>query len=222
MSRGFTLVEVVIVVSIMALCAGVMIPSIGNLSRADLRKAASGLGVTVRSCYDDAALGGLTYRLKIAVGGQKMAVESTEQTLRFDEHNNVLAQAAAAGEDDPLAQLQGQDQAPTDAAAATQPPPGVLGALGNINKLSEQAAETAFTKQGTFVLAGSVKVLDVWTEGLGSVLTEGETYLYFFPNGYTQEAYIHLEDAHKRTFTVMVAGLTGRATLQSGYIEAPK
>ncbi|RYF08245.1 MAG: hypothetical protein EOO40_07950 [Deltaproteobacteria bacterium] len=150
-----------------------------------------------------------------------MLIEATEQALRFDDKNNVLLEAA---DDDPLQGLQlGGLSAPDKPAGSETPePPGVLDALSSLNHVSQRAAETTFTKEGSFTLAGSVKVLDVWTEGLGTALTEGETYLYFSPNGYTQEAFIHLEDAEKRTFTVEISGLTGRSRIASGYVEAPQ
>lgn len=65
-----------------------------------------------------------------------------------------------------------------------------------------------------------MRVLSVWTEGMDKPTDSGDAYIYFFPNGYTQESIIHLQDDDKRVISVKVSALTGTATVVDGYVEA--
>ncbi len=226
-AAGFTLVEVGITLVIIALAAGVIVPALGNVSRADLRRAASGLAATLRACYDNAALEGITYRLTLTPGKRSMLVESTEAAIVFNPQGGAVATAPAAeaAADDPL---DGLLAAGGGAAAAAEKPLGpapssALAGLAGINKLSEQAARSDFHKVGSFTMPAHVEVLDVWTEGMATSSKAGEAYyLYFFAGGYTQDAIINLQDGEHRIFGLRIAPFTGRSTITPGYVEAPQ
>ena len=65
-----------------------------------------------------------------------------------------------------------------------------LTALFGINKLATKTnAKAGFKEEGKVPLGDNVHVLDVWTEGMDQPTADGEVYLLFFPNGYTQEAH---------------------------------
>ena len=57
---------------------------------------------------------------------------------------------------------------------------------------------------------------------MGDVTAEGEASLYFFPNGFTQDALIHVENEGGQVFTVKVAALTGKTRVYAEYIEVEK
>jgi hypothetical protein len=240
-------VEVCITVAILALAAGVVIPGLNSLSRAELRKAARTLATMVRATYDDAALTGETYRMVFNVGKARQAppgkggvesppkpaieIQASQASLMYDDKAGAFVDAAAEVESlNSLGGPPGEDPDEAEkrrAAAQDKPsePPKVseaVGALFGINKLASRAAQAGFTPKGRVGLSDEVRVLDVWTEGMDQPVTDGEVYLMFFPHGYTQDAVIHLEDAERRVFTVRVSALTGRAQVEEGYVEVPK
>jgi prepilin-type N-terminal cleavage/methylation domain-containing protein len=229
--RGFTLVEMGITVAIMALSAAVVIPAMNNISRADLRKAASGLASTIRSCYDNAALEGQTYRLTLVPGSDHVTLEATSAAISFDQAGGAVA--AAQEQELSLGSLDLPGSTPDTSSADAdkkkaekEEGPGKntspLAGLSGINRLSEQAADTGLQKVGTYAFPNHVHLLDVWTDGMDAVQTDAEVYLYFFPNGYTQDAIIHLKDRDERVFSIRVAPLTGRCSIETGYLEPPK
>jgi prepilin-type N-terminal cleavage/methylation domain-containing protein len=229
--RGFTLVEMGITVAIMALAAAVVIPAMNNISRADLRKAASGLASTIRSCYDNAALEGQTYRLTLVPGSDHVTLEATSAAISFDQAGGAVAAAQEqemsldsldlpGGSADSAAAEAAKKKADGDKDQAKRASP--LAGLSGINRLSEQAADTGLQKVGTYAFPTHVRLLDVWTDGMDAVQTDAEVYLYFFPNGYTQDAIIHLKDRDERVFSIRVAPLTGRCSIETGYLEPPK
>ena len=227
------MVEVIVAVAIVALAAAVVVPAMNNLTRADLRKSASMMTAIVRQNYDMAALSGTTYRLVFSFGakGQVIKSQSTSEALHFDDKSGAFVTAAKL-EKEKYEQDRSADEAERAAAKSANSNddkdadagPSALSALFGVNKLARKAASEAdlFTDGTTYHLSSSVHILDVWTDGMDRVTSEGEVYLYFFPTGYTQDALIHLEDSDNRVFTVKVQPLTGKASVIASYVEVPK
>ncbi len=223
-ARGFSLVEVSITVAILALAAAVVVPAISNVSRAELREAAAKLSGTLRATYDEAALTGRPYRLVLSPGKSTVKVEAGEPAM----HSNTGGLAALTG-------LLGGPAAATesDDAAEVQPPPEIVAFFGghlddyDSDKGAAAGAEsdglTKYQKTDLdLTFDDSVKVLDVWIDGMQQPASEGTVYLPFFSNGYTQDAMIHLTNTEGHVFTVSVAALTGKTTITGEYVEVPK
>ncbi len=230
------MVEVCIALAIVALAAAVVIPAMNNMSRADLRSSASLTATVLRSAYAQSALTGLTHRLTFVPGKNTILMESTEETLHFDDKTGAMVSAA-----EDLAALNAVnspfDEDPNDAptpsskkskqdedeqAALDTAGSGPLAAMLGINKMAQRSAKTTYTKVDSWRFKGRVHVLDIWTDGMASAMTEGEAYIYFFTGGYTQEALIHLEDGERRVFTVKLQPLTGKSEILGEYVEVPK
>src|SRR5262245_26618313 len=75
------------------MAVAVVIPAVGNLSRADLRKDASMLAGTMRATYDAAALSGEHHRLVFELGQRVIHVEASPGTLRFGADSNALQES---------------------------------------------------------------------------------------------------------------------------------
>lgn len=223
-----TLIEICLAVALVAMAAGIAVPALGNFSRADLRQSASMLGQKVRESYTLAALGGGTWRMVMSPGSTTLRVERTDEEVRLEhgrgvglreDFSRLLAgsDGASYGQDPNAAAAQ---EALFGLSMAMGPGDLFAGAVGNSNRVAGPAFADAGIKPLT--LKGSVHVLDVWTDGMEAPATDGDAYLYIFPQGYTQNALIHLEDAQKRVFTVRVHALTGGCDIEAGYVEVAK
>ncbi|MDO8519704.1 MAG: hypothetical protein Q7T11_06035, partial [Deltaproteobacteria bacterium] len=83
------------------------------------------------------------------------------------------------------------------------------------------ASEEEIIKRVT--LPKSVKIQDVHTARDDLPLTAGQAYLYFFPNGFTEEAVIHLSNEEgTMSYSVLVSPLTGLSRIEKGYVELEK
>jgi type II secretory pathway pseudopilin PulG len=237
------LVEVIVTLAIVAISTAVVVPAIGNISRAQLRRTARGLSSTIRKSYDEAALSGQMQRIVFTVGpGHRsqlagpdapalppVRLEAAERALMFDDKGGAVL--AAAEQDDVLESMEAPplDGSATDAGPADKKgrkaaagSGGALQAMAGIHKLAQGDEEDNFKPKGAFALGDGVHVMDVWTEGMDQPMADGEASLFFFAHGYTQNASIHLEDANRNVFTVTVDALTGRTTVLDGYVERPK
>lgn len=227
-ARGFTLVEMTIVVAIFAIAASVMVMGTSNLTLADLRASASKLSGVVRSVYDEAALTGQTYRLLLDFDSKVIKVASTEQVLNLEPDSNVLAQASRVKSNlGAISALADEIAADMDLSGNRENmPPPALSALMGVNNLAgsnSMAADGGFTGERVVLeLDDDVKLMDVWIQGMDKPAAEGHVYLYFFPHGYTQDALIHLADTHGNVFTVKIYALTGHTRIIGEYVEPPK
>jgi general secretion pathway protein H len=66
----------------------------------------------------------------------------------------------------------------------------------------------------------SVKISAVWTQHQTEVYEAGTAYLYFFPNGQSERAYIYVSDDDS-DFTIIVNPMTGRAKVHPERIDVP-
>lgn len=227
-SRGFTLIEIVITVAVIALISAVVIPALSSLGVADVRRASGQLSGLIRSTYDDAVLQAETHRLVITIGAHEVTVEKASVPSSGP---NLLAFAGMMmGGGAPAGDADGDSEDAPDEI----PPPPELAALFGVKPSDEEEAEgvhdngasvglTPFKATGAVLNFGEeVRILDVWPAGEQKPLTEGKVYLNFFPGGYCEEMLIHLapKEGSEPVFTVRVAPLTGSTDITAGYVEA--
>lgn len=241
-ARGFTLVEVIVAVALMALASAIMVPALGGMARAELRRSARMLAANVRRCFDEAALSGQTYRLVFNLGDPQtnaqdpneappISIEASELALNFTGHDGALSEASDpnqidASGDSSLQNALGQDgtaapEAADDAGASPATASGeMFRSMFNINRLAQKAGRPSFEAVGTVDLPRGVRVSDVFFDGMHAAAADGSLALIFFPTGYTQHAIIHLEDRDKNAFTLEIEPLTGRTHVAEGYLSS--
>jgi len=225
-ARGFTLLEVIITVVIVAIASAVILPAVSNQTRADLRKSANIVCGAVREAYDEATLTGRTYRLRFDVKKSIIHVDATEKILNFDNGTQGFVEEAQAGRGDlvnpmamPLPPEGSHSAEEKDSKKSDNPATSLL----KLNDAGKGGSESSFQPAGPDIaLESSVRVLDLWTEGMSAPASEGELFILFFPQGETQEAIIHLQDEDKRVFAIKIAPLTGKTTIVDHYVEAKK
>tara|TARA_Y100001934_G_C12287949_1_gene743287 strand:- start:724 stop:1416 length:693 start_codon:yes stop_codon:yes gene_type:complete len=226
--RGFTLIEVVIALGIMVLLTSIALPSLNNLSRAELRKTSRMLMGLIRSTYDAAALSGRIHRIVFDIEGSKIKVESTGATLAIDSESNamVMASSGLSSLSESLTLPSGESiDVPGDGASESElseSSAALQGLFGMSSLMGAGGTESFEPTEDVFVVPSGVTLMDIWTQNMQQPLAEGEASLYFFPNGFTQDALIHIQNESGQVFTVKVYALTGRTRVYAEYIEVDK
>lgn len=246
-SRGFTLAEMMIVLAVVGLVTGVVVTQAGTTSKADLRKSSGVVASAVRAAYDQAALSGQIWRLAFVMGDpkkpepSKILVEASPEVLVFDPETSTLTRAlkgmsssgidwatfsSANAEGSGFSSLDGPAADALDKVLGTSGKDGAHSGHGDDDDDEDEEEDpnktTGFKEAAKAIeIDDDVRILSVWTEGMEKPADSGDAYVYFFPNGYTQDAIIHLQDEGHRVLSVRVAPLTGRATIYEGYLEAP-
>lgn len=230
---GFTLVEAVITVAILALMAGISIPMVSNVTRGDLRAGCALLGQSVRQAYQYAALSGSTHALKFNFEKRSLSMLRVPGSVGFSGDGKVIT--SVRNELDEIAEETWESQAFLAARKeaedegdidSSQEDEGISsGALlqAMAGKSSGSRAPAEFEEVGKpVVLPGSIAFLDIWQGGKTISEEDGEASMYFFPHGFTQRTIVHLKDEDGLVYSVSVSALTGNVKIDAFFVEGPK
>ncbi|HEY8375751.1 MAG TPA: prepilin-type N-terminal cleavage/methylation domain-containing protein [Nannocystis sp.] len=276
-SLGFTLIEVLIVMGILALLIGSVVAGLGASKQAEVARVTNQLANTIRFAYNKARVTGAYYRLLIDLdkntftlqrGDDRMYLPATdrygrirvldpsrekereERDRRAEENYNRSLQArvidavkgapsgmpnqqmaplgqpmASVGGDAKKGQQGSSSSGSSSSDSVTTdkyvtPPkkvprrkPPLFGSFEDDNSLSELKKPFKFPPE--------IKVVSVRTADDLKPITEGEANLYFFPQGHTQLAHIHIQGTAdpEHQFTIIVKPLTGRVEIKEGHID---
>lgn len=190
--RGFTLVELLIVVSVIALLAGLAAPAIGTVTGANAREAAGQLAGGMRYMFDTAAMRHETCRMALDLEGRAWWAECAPGPAgiaRDPDREQDLRRRFADVKDEEVRNLLARSE---------------FGAF-----------EDLYVKRRE--LPGNASFGKVHVEGRRGA-TEGVVYLHFFPGGRAQRAYVPLLDGDN-VFTIVLEPFTGRCRVVLGQVE---
>lgn len=214
---GFTLIEILIVLVIVALISGMSIRGLRSLAKSDLRASTSRLSGAVRYLFDRASTTGKYHRLVIDVDEGRYWAEVSDD--RFFIPRQPETEASQKKLADLRAKLEETDRRTAEMSAAS-------GGF-DMSKLQAQDFRPKQVRFGAFkettlkpVRMKNTKVVDVYTPRVAEVVTTGRAYIYFFPLGQTEPAIVHLSDAAQQTFfSLVVHPITGRVRIYNEYVK---
>lgn len=201
-ARGYTLLELTVVIAIFAMLAVVVVPSVQSAMGVKLREEAGKVGGAVRAMYGEAALSGRTCRLvfdleeasywpECAAG--KATIQAKEESVRGVRVEEKVDDLLSGDEDDELRRVEQRN--------------------------AFSAFESGLAPRRT--LPDGVEFQSVWTEHQEEAYVAGQAYLYFFPQGRTEEAYVYLTDGDD-TYTIIVNPVSGRTRAVAERVELPR
>ena len=203
---GFTLIELLVVIAIAATMMGLAISFVGGSFRVQVKKESSHIVGTIRYLYNQAAAKNQYYRLVFDLSNQAYWIESsadpfTLTTTAEDEASAKKIKKEKKKEGEKSADEEGEEAFPFSAAEEEE----------------EGSVTLGFKK---VVFDKEVRIRDVYVVHQEAPVTEGQAALYFFPNGLTELAVIHLSDEEQESnMSIIVNPLTGRCKVKTGYID---
>ncbi len=229
---GFTLIELMIAIAIVAVLFGAVTISVGAMLGTKARKSAGELSATIRSLYDTAALTGKTCRLVISMpparvedgetkywaecaSGSLTARKDRDEELREERRRQELEEREGGKKPQrPVAKAFGaySDDEPTLTDLLSQEKERVADA-------AKYGAYTSPEIESRTLPSGVT--LSVWTRHQRGVVKDGTAYLYFFPQGYTERAMVFVKQG-TNAWTLTVSPLTGKTAIASEELEVPR
>jgi prepilin-type N-terminal cleavage/methylation domain-containing protein len=211
--RGFTLLEVMVVIILLSLLIAVAVPAMGALSGARLKEDSNMLGGAIRDTYARVALSGKSSRLVMDFDKNAWWIEDAPTVARVH-REKIKADRDDKAQLDPLNErLEHIEKDTEDEKERTE-----------LEVLSPPAWKAAEGDDGQpHKLEGDVHWKNVWIEHLDEKMTKGQVALYFYPGGFTEEAQITLtdDDEGERTLTLVVSSLTGEVSVESEEPRVP-
>jgi len=195
--RGFTLVELMITITVIAVLSAAVMPALNSLSGANAKQAAGELAGSLRFLFDTAALRHTTCRMALDLDARAWSVECAPGAVAVAKD----AEKAAEEEKDLADRLSDEKDA-------------------------ERRRLLAKTRFGAFSdrllpkreLPGKTHFGEVRVEGRRDPVAKGTAYVHFFASGQAQRALIPVIDGDTR-YTVVVEPFTGRARVVNGVVE---
>lgn len=187
-NSGFTLVELLIVVALIALIGTMAVPGISNTFKISLQTATREIASTIKETYNASMMTKRVYRIVYDLKEQAYWVEfgpaslalDTEESLKHEERMNRFKKEKK--EEGPSFQM------------AT-----------NITRSKKS-------------LPRGVTFKDIKTEQAKELATEGTVYTHFFPHGMIEQTVVHLQDNSQHQSTLWVQPLVGRTRVIDRYV----
>lgn len=198
-ARGFTLIELMVVIAVVAVISAAALPALRGVSGANAKQAAGELAGTLRYLFDTAALRHTTCRLALDVEAHAFWPECAPRGVtlaRQEEPSRVSRELEERFPDE-------KDPDRRRLMAQTR-----FGAFED--KLAQRRT-----------LPGSTAFGPIRVEGRSQAIEEGVAYVHFFPGGQAQRAFIPVVDGDL-VFTVVLEPFTGRARVVTGKVEADR
>jgi general secretion pathway protein H len=194
--RGFTLVELMIVVGVIALAATLAVPALASISGANARKAAGELAGSMRALYDVAALRNATCRMALDLEKRSWWAECAPGRAGIARDPEQRASEESL-----------EERFPDEKDAEVRR----LLAKTSFGKLEDRLVKPR-------ELPGRTAFGPVHVQGRRGAVEEGVAYVYFFAGGQAQRAIVPIVDGANR-YTVVLEPFTGRARVVNGTVE---
>lgn len=209
-ARGFSMIEMLIVIALMALLGSVAVGGTGMLSGTRMRSAAALIMNAVRMGLTRANSIGRPVRLVFDLDNERILLEETRgRMLRVTSHT----EGAKAGAE---AATELEQQAADYARGIVQGPRAPVASFVPVKEFVSEGDDATLGRE----LGSGIRFVQVQTEHDTEPRTEGRAYLYFWPGGGTERAVIQLTRPGDATgLSVVVSALTGRAKLVRGAVE---
>jgi general secretion pathway protein H len=199
---GMTLIEILIVVGIIASFTVFVVGGISDTAKSNMRRTSGILIRTIKFSYTQAALTSTYYRLAFSLSAEP-------QTMHVEMSTDPFYIVRADDEAEALRLENEESLSEEDLAEVSS---GAQGA-GSFQEMENDLFELK-------ELPDNIKIASIQTQEQPEAIEEGDTYLYFFPKGYTQFAVIHLSDIEETNFmTLVVNPLTGVVEVYAEYLE---
>ena len=216
-TRGMTLVEVLIAVSLITLLSGALLLGPGMLGSSRQRAAATLILSTVRLAQARANTTGRPVRMVFDLDQHRLLLEQAAGSVMLREQESGTDEEATGAGADPATELEQAARAKADGILE-----GPRAPRAKFTPVEEFGADDDDSAPGR-ALGKGIQYRQVQTEHEDEPRTKGRAYLYFWPRGGTERAAVQLRrGGEEEGLTVMVSALTGRARIERGAVELPK
>jgi general secretion pathway protein H len=205
-SRGFTLIEVLIVVAVIGVMALAAAPALNSLTGANARSAAGEIAGAYRYLFDTAALRRQTCRMVVDIDAREWWAECTSGAAGGRRGQPVMGKDGVAEDDERELARGFSDE--------TDPEKRKFLARAKFAEFKDRQVQKRKLK-------GGAAFEKVWTPRQREPQSKGKAYVYFYPQGQADRAQIPVADG-TNAYTVMTQPLTGRARVVTGIPEAPR
>lgn len=227
--RGFTLVEVMVVLAIIGLIVGLGTRGLRSLAKSDLRESSAHLSGAMRYLFDRASTTGKIHRLVLDMETNQYWAEVSDDRFyipREAESEQAMRRREEKEADEDAEEQKKQERAAKayDDSSSTSSTSSFDMSKLEVGDFKPKRARFAAFKEVAIkpVRLKKAKLRSVYTPRLTEPLTSGRAYIYFFPLGQTEPAIVTLsDDSGPPTYSLVVHPITGRVRIYDQEVLPP-
>jgi len=216
--RGMTLIEIMVVLAIVGMMSGAAVYGFRAIARSELRSSASKLAAAIRYCFDRAVTTGSYYRIVLDLDGNKYWAEHSEDRMYLSRDKEEGPGRGKAYDWEAAEKLKAEADAKEAERYASQSQVAGLEPPPKPKRAKFQTFKDAALPQ---IVLKRTRIFDLYTPRQKEAYTSGRAYLYFFPDGHTERALVHLQDGDA-WYSLIVHPLTGRVEVRNGKFDLPR
>lgn len=233
-SGGFTLIEVMVAMMVIALIATIGVKGFRTVTKGNLREGSSHMAGAIRFLFDRASITGKYHRLVIDLNEGRYWAEVSDDWF--------YAPNQAESEPERRKREEKEDAVEEDERQRKEKQQLLYGGSGSSSSSSSASSSSSFDMSkmevGEFrprrarfaafketalkpvTLKKEVRIKSVYTPRMTDPVTAGRVYLYFYPLGQTEPAVITLTDkSGENVFSLVVHPITGRVRIYNEEVK---
>lgn len=189
-TRGFTLIETLVVMGLIAMMSGLVMPSVSSYFSLSLNSATRDMATVIKEAYNAAIVTGKVHRVVYdqkansywaEVGPRDLLLE-TKETQEQEDRRKRFAKLSEAAPKSPF------------------------------------QMETTITRK-KLTLPTGVEFEDIMTQQSPDAMVGTTAYTHFFPHGLSEKTLIHLTDSSKHHVSLDISPILGMTNLTEGYVN---
>ena len=231
-SQGFTLIEVMVALMIVALIATIGVKGFRTVTKSSLREGSSHMAGAIRFLFDRASITGKYHRLVIDLNegrywaevsddrfyAPNQAESEPERRKREEKEDAVEEEERKRKEKQQL--LYGSNSSSSSSASSSSSFDMSKMEVGEFRPRRARFAAFKETALKPVTLKKEVRIKSVYTPRMTDPVTAGRAYLYFYPLGQTEPAVITLTDkSGESVFSLVVHPITGRVRIYNEEVK---
>ncbi len=190
-SKGFTLIEIMVVLFIIALIVAMTAPSISNYFQVSISSAGREMSSIIKETYNSTMVTGRVHRIAYDFKEGKYWAESGPSDVLLDTKES-------------RDRSERKKRFTKDTGSKSGP---------------SFQLEKSITRKKMGLPIG-VGFEDILTQLGTEAITEGVAYTHFFPHGMIEQTIIHLKDTSKHQFSLVILPVSGKTDLYERYVGA--
>jgi general secretion pathway protein H len=226
-SSGFTLIEVMVAMMVIALIATIGVKGFRTVTKGSLREGSSHLAGAIRFLFDRASITGKYHRLVIDLNEGRYWAEVSDD--RFYAPNQAESEPDRRKREEKEDAVEDEERKRQEkqrllyGSSSSSSSSGSSSSSFDMSKMEvgefrpRRARFAAFKETALKpVSLGKLKIKSFYTPRMTDPVTSGRAYLYFYPLGQTEPAIITLTDASgESVYSLVVHPITGRVRIYS-------